>query len=231
MVQAASSDDTLPFLNPYEEISIHRRRLPHWQQIGKMYFVTWHLADSLPQDLLQRWVDERTIWLKLHPLPWKAATHIEYKERFGKVFDDWLDMGSGACVLKDAVCREILAQAFFHFDGVRYDLDAFVIMPNHVHILFRIADDQRLEDVLHSWKSYTANLINRLNQTRGTLWQAEYWDRLIRDEKHLRACREYIARNPSHAKLPEGAYTLWMKSTNSEGIGRERRAGMPTLQE
>lgn len=119
----------------------------------------------------------------------------------------WLDAGEGSCVLRDPVIRGIVQAALQHFDGERYELGDFVVMPNHVHVLFRPFGTHRIEDILHSWKSFTAKEINRHSGRTGSVWQEDYWDRLIRNERHLGACQRYIESNPTKANLPPSDYT------------------------
>jgi len=64
----------LTFFNPYAEIRETRNRLPHWQQEGAVYFLTFRLADSIPQDLRDQWQDEWEAWMQHHPEPWDQAT-------------------------------------------------------------------------------------------------------------------------------------------------------------
>lgn len=207
-------DDSLPsdkYLNPYRDIEIHRHHLPHWQQ-GQVYiFLTWHLADSLPVAVMQSWHEEKQIWLKLHPLPCDVKTEQEYKKRFFGNIEKWLDKGIGSCVLRDQINAQIVKKALLFFDGVRYDHEIFVIMPNHVHILFSIFTPFKLADVVKSWKGYTAYAINKRMNRQGALWHEDYWDRLIRNEKHFEKCRQYILNNPIKAHLREGQFLLYEK--------------------
>jgi leucyl-tRNA synthetase/REP element-mobilizing transposase RayT len=200
------------YLNENEEIEIHRRRLPHWQQPGRAYFVTWRLADSLPADKLKDWQEQREFWLKQHPEPLTPELEKEYHRKFSQTIDTWLDSGSGECLLKDPALAKIVANALHHFDGDRYELDAYVIMPNHVHVLFRIGPDHELPDLLHSWKSFTAKEINKALGRSGEIWQREYWDRIVRDSEHFSNVAKYIADNPGHARLREGEFTLFSKA-------------------
>ncbi|MFA6287201.1 MAG: transposase [Opitutaceae bacterium] len=197
-----------PFLNPYAPITIHTRHLPHWQQPGALVFLIWRLADSLPSTLLESWQTERTAWLALHPSPWDAATEISYRETFTDRIDHWLDAGHGSCVLRDPTCSSLVENALRHFDGQRYALDSFVIMPSHVHAIIRLVADHPLPTVVKSWKSFSARKINDHHATTGPLWQEDYWDRLIRDASHLHRCRDYIGRNPGKALLAPAAYRL-----------------------
>ncbi|HZE57169.1 MAG TPA: hypothetical protein VE031_04890 [Chthoniobacterales bacterium] len=86
----------LRFFNPYAEIRHTENRLPHWQQNGATYFVTFRLADSIPANVLGRWRDEREAWLRLHPEPWNFEIELEYHQRFSGALEHWLDQGYGA---------------------------------------------------------------------------------------------------------------------------------------
>ena len=191
------------FLDPFKEISRHRHKLPHWQQDQAWVFVTWRLADSLPKAKLDQWNEQRDIWLSLHPQPWDKVFH----ERFGNEVDELLDQGFGSCLLREKENAEIVSDALHHFDGEKYALGDFVIMPNHVHVLFSPNSGQKLADIIHSWKRHTSRQINIRSDTWGRLWQPDYWDRLIRSEKHFNWVRRYIANNPGN--LREGEFLLW----------------------
>jgi len=160
-------NDHTPFLDPYSDVAIHEHHLPHWQQSEVFYFVTYRLADSLPAEKLREWQDEKDAWLRHHPEPWDVKTEAEYHQRFSRRMDEWLDAGHGACLLRESAHAKIVADAFLHFDGKRYDLDSFVVMPNHVHVLFRLRAGEVLEKVIHSWKSFTAKAVNKTAQERG----------------------------------------------------------------
>lgn len=185
-----------PFYNPDAETEKHRRNLPHWQQGEVWVFITWRLGDSLPKAKLDQWKDERAIWLSHHPEPWDEKIEAEYHDRFSQQIDEWLDQGIGSCVLKDPANAKIVADALRHFDGERYELASFVVMPNHVHVLFRPLEEHALAEIVKSWKGFTAREINKRIGTAGPLWQDEYWDRLIRNKRHFFKVAEYIRKNP-----------------------------------
>ncbi len=124
----------------------------------------------------------------------------------------FLDAGYGSCLLRDPDCARIVEDNLLHFDGDRYRLIAWVVMPNHVHALIEPLPDHCLADIAHSWKSYTATRINRLLKRQGALWQREYWDRYIRDMPHLQNTISYIHTNPVTAGLV-GDTTAWMFSS------------------
>jgi REP element-mobilizing transposase RayT len=209
-------DGASPFVNPFAEIEITTNRLPHWQQGEAWIFVTWRLADSLPADKLRQWQEEKDAWLACHPEPWDEPTRRNYHEWFTQRIEDWLDAGHGACILRQPKVRKIVSDALGFFDGERYELGHWVVMPNHVHVLFRPSRGHRLSGVLQSWKSFTAKEINKQLGRTGPVWQEDYWDRLVRNERHLDACQRYIAGNPVKAGL---AANDW-----SDGVGRARSA-------
>lgn len=183
------------FFRSDTETARSRNRLPHWEQEGACYFLTFRLADSLPAPLLRRWRDERVRWLTFHPQPWDEKTELEYHHRFSTKIDEWLDAGHGACRLATTATRDVVATSFHHFDGDRYLLHGFVIMPNHVHLLLSLAPDRTLESLIISWKTYTARQANLLEGRTGPFWQRDYFDRLIRHQKHFRNVVRYLRRN------------------------------------
>jgi REP element-mobilizing transposase RayT len=199
----------LRFFNPYAEIWHTGSRLPHWQQQGAVYFVTFRLADSIPSRLRDQWQKEREAWLKVHPEPWTSETDREYHQRFSGAIERWLDAGHGSCLLRQRNCAEIVAEALRHFEGGRVVMISFVIMPNHVHSLFVQNPEWPLEKLTQSWKRFAARQINKLTEREGNFWQRDYFDRLVRDEKHFANCVRYIRRNPEKAKLPPNEFILW----------------------
>jgi putative transposase len=201
--------NTLQFFNPYAEIRHAENRLPHWQQQGAVYFVTFRLADAIPKNLRVQWEEERKIWLRLHPEPWTAETEYEYHKRFSGAIERWLDAGHGSCLLRQSACAQLVAETLRHFDGERLVLISSVIMPNHVHAVFVQSSEHPLEKLLRSWKTFSARRINPLLERSGSLWQRDYFDRLVRDEKHFANCVRYIRGNPKKAGLAEGEYIFY----------------------
>jgi REP element-mobilizing transposase RayT len=212
-----------PF-DPRGEFHSYQGNLPHWRQPGSTYFVTFRLGDSLPAEKLRALSEERHLWLKARGLESEAelstlspAEQAQYRKHFDHCFHQWLDQGFGGCVLRQTAIAEIVATALLYFDGDRYSLDAFVIMPNHVHAVVRPSLGHPLPGILHSWKSFTAGKINRSLGSSGSLWQSESYDRLVRDGEELERWRQYISLNPEKAHLPEGAFILGCGSGTSTG--------------
>ena len=188
------------FLHPDKNIQKHGEKLPHWQQGEVMQFVTFRLADSFPESKLRGWKEQRDTWLSLHPKPWSPSQEKEYHQRFTKALEHWLDQGSGSCLFKLPSNRLPLEQTLMHDQGTRAIHQAWVIMPNHVHLVF--TPNFPLPDLMKSWKGVSARKIGL-----GSIWQKNYRDTLIRDIDHFINAVRYIRRNP--AKLPPGTFTLW----------------------
>lgn len=211
------------FLDPNKKIERHRVNLPHWQQGEAWIFVTWRLADSLPQAVVDKLVAQRAIWEKIHPRPWTEQEQREHNRKFTMGFEKLLDDAHGECHLAREDLRAILSGALLHFHTVRYELDCFVIMPNHVHVLFRPLNEHHLESILQTWKRYSAREINKMREKDGSLWQREYWDRLIRTEKQFEWTQNYIQNNPKN--LANRSYSLWRRdwqSMSDKNLGCER---------
>jgi REP element-mobilizing transposase RayT len=201
--------EELRFFNPYASIRQTANRLPHWQQDGGVYFITFRLADAIPAKLRRQWDEERATWLRAHPAPWSAEVERNYHARFSGAIERWLDAGHGSCVLRQSECAQIVNEALHHFDGDRLVLISAVVMPNHVHAILIQNPQWPLEKILNSWKTFTARRINALLGRHGSLWRRDYFDRLVRDEKHFANCVRYIRRNPEKARLREDEYLLY----------------------
>lgn len=204
------------FLEPEKPIEKHKINLPHWQQEDTYVFVTWRLADSLPESVVAKILHQRKDWEDIHPKPWDEDALKEYNRLFTARFEIILDDCHGSCCLRQPFIAKIVSDALLYFNEERYVLDSFVVMPNHVHVLFYAEKGFRLEDIIHTWKRFTAREINKVIGRAGVLWQAEYWDRLIRSQKHLDWTRKYIQKNPE--KLRDGSYILWSRDLASPCI-------------
>jgi carbamoylphosphate synthase large subunit/REP element-mobilizing transposase RayT len=187
-------------------IAMTKRHLPHWEQSGATYFVTFRLADSIASDVLTQWQEERARWLEVHPQPWDWKTAREYMRRFDEEREQWLDQGHGSCLLRDKRVQKIIMENLNRFDRDRYVIDAFVVMPNHVHVIVKPLRSNSMTTILHSWKSYTSNRINELLNRKGSVWMSETFDTIVRDSSHLATCREYIQHNPPRAHLAKDEF-------------------------
>ena len=154
---------TLPrYFDPHAAVAFLSGDLPHWRQAGTTYFVTFRLADSLPQEKLAQWRNEREQWRTTHPEPHDEATRLDYYERFPQRFQQWLDADAGSCVLASAEAKAVIADVLRHFDGQRYTLGEFVVAPNHVHVLLTPLGEHTLSTILHSWKSFSAHELGKM---------------------------------------------------------------------
>jgi REP-associated tyrosine transposase len=177
-----------------------RGYLPHWEVPGATYAVTIRLADSLPRTVVDRLRAE-------HRALARVLTKAELRERVELDLERELHRANGIACMNDPRVADIVARAFTHFDGKRYQLAAWCVMPNHAHIVFTPCSPWRVHDVLHSWKSYTSNAVNALLGREGRLWQPEYFDRIIRDERHLGDAVSYVLKNPVRAGLVNWEWT------------------------
>lgn len=197
------------FFNPYGEIEQSKNRLPHWQQNGVTYFVTFRLADSLPKKLLDQWWSERAKWLKLHPPPWSEHDERKYHQEFTSRIESWLDEMHGSCHLRTSANRKAVESVIMRFNGRRYWHHAWVIMPNHAHVLVSLAAGEDLGKLLKALKGTSSKAVNSLIRGQGALWQKDYFDRMIRDAAHFWRVARYIRRNPEKASLTNQAFTLF----------------------
>jgi REP element-mobilizing transposase RayT len=165
-----------------------RGRLPHWEAQAGIYFVTFRLADSLPQEALLR------IEAEIREAKDSGSSKTKKLERY-------LDQGRGACFLARPEIAEIVATTLRAFDGVRYRLFAWCLMPNHLHAVLQPHAPFELASILHSWKSYSAQIANRALRRKGSFWQREYFDHLIRDGDELARAISYTGGNPLKAGL------------------------------
>ncbi len=205
-------------LDPDRPVHVYVRHLPHWRQDGATYFVTYRLEDSLPQAKLTELRHLRAEWERRHPPPRTDEQLQELARETMQRAEQWLDQGMGRCVLREKLPADLMEEAMHRFDGERYELDCYVVMPNHVHLVLRpdAPADFPLEKILQSWKAYTSRRINAHVGSTGTLWQQESFDRIIRDEEHLWNTIQYIGRNPQLAGLEPNGYRLWIRPAWAE---------------
>ena len=178
------------------------RRLPHFDSPVIAQAVTFRLRDALPRGVA-------------------AARAGEGDEAYRRRIEAALDGGAGACLLRRPELAAIVAAALRHGDGARYDLQAFVVMPNHVHVLLTQRPGARLAEIVQGWKGWSAKAINRERGTAGSVWQRDYFDRFMRDDRHAAATLAYIENNPVVAGLVAAARD-WPFSSASEGARHAR---------
>lgn len=204
IVKDADGTSALP------EFRIHSRGyLPHFEQKGSTYFVTFRLADSLPKEVLLKYREELANRMRTIPknsggekdADETSALRIktEYEEKIQK----YLDNGVGKCSMNNSEVAEVVENSLKHFNGVRYSLYAWCVMPNHVHVLLRPFDQEKLDTIVHSWKSYSSKQANKVLGLKGRFWQPEYYDHLIRSDKEFNNTMDYILNNPIAAGLKD----------------------------
>jgi hypothetical protein len=190
------------FLSWEKEIQRHGERLPHWEQEEGTQFVTFRLGDAMPNSKLRQWRAERRVWLAGHPDPWPEETEREYHRLFTARLEDWLDEGMGSCLLRRLEARVLLSGTLMRFQGSRVRHHAWVIMPNHVHLLF--TPMVPVATLVQGWKATSARLLGS-----GPIWQRNYRDTLIRDVRHFGNALRYVRNNPVKVGLRPDEFTLW----------------------
>ncbi len=203
---------SLHFMERKAYIQITGTKLPHWHQDNKVQFVTFRLADSLPQSKLAELSEFKEEWISKHPEPWDRKTEEEYNHIIRKRVDKWLDQNYGSCLLQRADLRKIVVDALLFYHGKRYWLHHFVIMPNHVHLLLSPIGEETVGKALGSVKQFTSNAINKAIGAKGSVWQREVFDRMVRDADNYEAYVAYINNNP--ANLPQGSFTIGGDASN-----------------
>lgn len=208
-IEESGPDISLKPFNPDAPTARSRANLPHWNQEGTTYWVTFRLADSLPQEKIKPWKDERDIWIRHHPEPWSDADWREYNDQFGDRIDDWLDAAEGECHLRRPEVRAPVAGCLNRFDGDRYKLGPWVIMPNHVHLLICPTAGRTLPKIMQGIKGVSAKECNSLlGRTGKPFWQQESFDHIVRSQAQYDHLAQYIARNPLKARLKQNEYQL-----------------------
>jgi len=204
-----------------------RGYLPHYEDNAKIQHVTFHLADSLAEEVLEQLMQE------LAALPTEKR-NIEHRKRC----ELWIDQGHGSCILQNPKIGQMVESALLFFDAQRYHLFAWTIMPNHVHVLFQPIAQWTVAKIVASWKKFTARQIGDYQKqfipqaaaptsdvpasVLKPVWHREYWDRYMRNERHLQQTLEYIHQNPVKAGLVHNAEE-WPWGSARFQTGRNKR--------
>jgi len=162
-----------------------RGYLPHYDAPGVTQFVTLRLHDAMPASRRSEW---------------EALLHLEDRRERRKQLEAYLDRGIGECWLRQPAIAELAENTIRFFDGERYQLQAWVIMPNHIHLLVDVWQTP-LTQLIKSWKQFIAREANKLLKREGTFLQREYWDTLMEDEAQRRKAVHYIETNPVKAGI------------------------------
>ena len=167
-----------------------RGYLPHIDAENTYQFLTWHLADSLPIELATKWRAD--------------LQHLDDHQRqrqYYRRLEKHLDLGFGSQLLKNLVVAKIVQDSLIFGHGERYALSAWSVMPTHVHCILRCNPGWTLSEIVQGIKGFTAHQINKKLGRTGQLWQEDYFDRMIRNEKHFHRTLKYIEWNAVKAKL------------------------------
>ncbi|SFE63838.1 Transposase IS200 like [Sunxiuqinia elliptica] len=222
-----------------EKKEYYKHMLPHFQQPGQAYFVTWSLRDAIPPKALKRYsADLENIKAQLNPNNFGSESTIpltvaqrdllnEYhrvRKKYIRAYNDLLDLENHSSVnLVQSENRQVMLEALSYWHLSRLENYAFCIMPNHVHWVFRLFETTEqgkpvyLQDVLYSVKRFTARKINILESRTGALWQKESFDTTIRDMEHLHFAIEYTLNNPVSAGFVKN-WAAWKGSYKNDAI-------------
>lgn len=203
----------------------YKHILPHFQQPGQAYFVTWCLKDSIPGKVVKKYSrkleliknhisaldrDQRADSVRItgenrSPL---QTEYYRLKQEYFKAFDTFLDTQQKPKIdLIKQQNLEVMFEVLNFWHGKKLENEAFCIMSNHVHWVFRLYEKDKngelvyLQDIMHSVKRFSANRINKLDNREGVFWQKESFDTTIRNEKHMYHVIEYTLNNPVNAGL------------------------------
>jgi REP element-mobilizing transposase RayT len=218
------SDAHVSFLQEYAQdahATVTKRQgayLPHWTREGATYTVTFRLADYLPQSVLEQFLFDREDIVKTAKAmnrPLNKAEEKRLADLHSEKIESYLDAGHGSCWLRHDPAAKVVAEALLHFDGERYRLAAWCVMPNHVHAAVTPLLAYELSDILHSWKSFTSKEANKLLGRDGQFWQVEYFDHLIRGDEDFVHALEYVLGNPSKAGLKNWKWVGLGKSSGT----------------
>ena len=155
-------------ISDHKPVGWHSRGyLPHFDAGEVFQSITFRLCDSMPQTLLEKWKQEL------------ARESESFEDQLRYKIEAYLDRGAGECYLADKRIAALVQSALLHFDGERYRLSAWVVMPNHVHVLAAPCFGYTLSNIMHSLKSYTAQQANKILNRTGNFWFEDYFDRYI----------------------------------------------------
>ena len=171
-----------------------RGYLPHCDFSDSIQGITFRLADSVPNDVIDGWRKQ----LKDDGIHGRPAETELYRK-----ISKYEDAGYGECILRRAECADIVQEQLKKHHGERYRLLEWSIMPNHVHVLIATMEGHPLGKSVQAWKGGSSIEINRILKRTGSIWAPDYHDRYIRDQNHLIDARIYIRMNPVKARFCE----------------------------
>jgi REP element-mobilizing transposase RayT len=214
MLEQAQSQE----LTMKENREFYRRHLPHYQPFEAEFHVVFRLVGSLPAEVVEWMREERSALRSRSP---RLQGETQSKSELFMLrpaclakYEHLLDGSSlGPRWLRDARVAAILSEAMHYRDGKQYDLYAYSIMPNHVHMVFRtvrrtVCPTDRVTDILRKLKWNTALRANRVLGRTGSFWKAESYDHVIRTDEELSRTIWYVLHNPVLAGLAS-SWRLW----------------------
>lgn len=203
----ARSDDEQPSGSRPQDAGPWSSRgyLPHFDAADIWQAITYRLADSMPRQVIAR-MEAGLVGI---PDDGRGAQRR-------KRIEAWINAGHGSCILGRADVAALILETRRRFAGERYDLSAWVIMPNHVHVLIRVNPGWPLSRIVASWKSYTSKRIMAMTGLPAPIWWPDYWDRYIRSDEHWLGTQRYIEGNPVAAGLVREA-AAWRWSSAGAG--------------
>lgn len=172
----------------------HRRNLPHLHYNEGDYFITFRLKDSLPSSEVQKLKEDLE----------NSPEELSIKEkRLFKRYDELLDSkGFGSMTIIEEAITNIIKEILYKYDGLYYELICYCIMPNHIHLVFSIISKEKsLSEIMKMIKGASSILINKYLNRTGSLWQAESFDRIIRNDVEMYNIVKYVLLNPVKANL------------------------------
>ena len=212
-VKPCSGDLRSPFtptyLKGHEPIKkSNPKNLPHWFQENATYSVTFRLADSLPKSVIEEYTSEKRMLADIIRKAEEESEDSTARDARGKLeslysekMEEALEAGYGECYMQRKEIASIVRDAILRFAGYRFELGAWCVMPNHVHLLIQPRDGYSLSDILQGMKSFSAKEANRLLGREGEFWQRESYDHIVRDATDYSFQRRYVLSNPMNAGL------------------------------
>lgn len=174
-----------------------RRRLPHLSIVGRPVFVTFRLEGSLPQS---------------RGFPRNSMTSIAAFKTMDLLLDE--NRESPRCLAQTDIAS-LVRRSLQDVEAEGVNLHCWVIMPNHVHLLLTRSSD--LPSLLQKLKGSTARMANQILERKGTFWQSESYDYVVRNAQEFSAIERYILENPVRAglvdRLDDYPWLGWSRTT------------------
>jgi REP element-mobilizing transposase RayT len=191
-----------------ERMEFYRRNLPHWQPMGAEFFITFRLAGSFPKEAVELLKNKRKEFRENNRnSDLTAEERGQFDAEIFKTYEHLLDNpSSGPVWLSNKNVAEIVVDSIHFYDEQNFELYAFSIMSNHVHLVIRHIKenydvDLPVTGIMKLIKSYTGKECNKILKRSGQFWQSESYDRVIRDQEELEKVIQYTLNNPVNAKL------------------------------